>query len=299
MSFGSFMMRTLSKLNDKNRKHLVVPSSITEWTDILYGEDKKNNLLDVYKPVDKKDEKIPFIISVHGGGWVYGDKQGYKGYCLSLVKYGFAVINFTYTLSPKVRFPNHIKETLMVIKWAMDNSDKYGLDLDNCFLIGDSAGGNIVSIISALMSNEEYSNKMGIKVPEGFKVKCLGLNCGLYKETMSHINTLSHFLKFMEKGMLKDYLGKKNMDKMYLSCPYDFINSSTKPAYILTAKGDFLKANGIMMDEKYTELKIPHEFKIYGSEEEPLQHVFFLNPDCKEGLRAMDDEMKYFKTFIS
>ena len=32
---------------------------------------------------------------VHGGGWVYGDKQTYQYYCMSLAEKGFAVVNFS------------------------------------------------------------------------------------------------------------------------------------------------------------------------------------------------------------
>ena len=38
----------------------------------------------------------PVIVSFHGGGWVYGDKNVYQFYCMELAKRGFAVVNYSY-----------------------------------------------------------------------------------------------------------------------------------------------------------------------------------------------------------
>ena len=40
----------------------------------VYGTESEWQKLDVYHP-RKTEEKLPVIVSVHGGGWVYGDKE--------------------------------------------------------------------------------------------------------------------------------------------------------------------------------------------------------------------------------
>lgn len=56
-------------------------------------------MLDVYRP-KSVEGALPVIVDIHGGGWYYGDKELNKYYCMSLVKYGFAVVNVSYRLAP-------------------------------------------------------------------------------------------------------------------------------------------------------------------------------------------------------
>ena len=42
----------------------------------------RDRALDVYRPkATNIEENLPVIVSVHGGGWVYSDKEGYQYYC--------------------------------------------------------------------------------------------------------------------------------------------------------------------------------------------------------------------------
>ena len=50
------------------------PEDILRFDNILYGEDKTWQILDVYKP-KSAEGKLPVIVNVHGGGWVYGTKE--------------------------------------------------------------------------------------------------------------------------------------------------------------------------------------------------------------------------------
>ena len=40
-----------------------------------------------YRP-ENMDEKLPVIVNVHGGGWVYGYKDLYQFYAMSLAQRG-------------------------------------------------------------------------------------------------------------------------------------------------------------------------------------------------------------------
>ena len=58
------------------------PEGIKKLTDICYAESEtedegKWHLMDIYYPEDDKLSKVkyPVIVSVHGGGWFYGDKE--------------------------------------------------------------------------------------------------------------------------------------------------------------------------------------------------------------------------------
>ena len=91
MSIISNLIRSVFKNNDNKRDSgLCTPEDIYRYDDICYGPDQKWNVLDVYRP-KAAEGALPVIISVHGGGWVYGDKERYQYYCMSLAQQGFAV----------------------------------------------------------------------------------------------------------------------------------------------------------------------------------------------------------------
>ena len=134
-------------------------------------------VLDVYRPKDTEGN-LPVIVSVHGGGWVYGDKELYQYYCMSIAQRGFAVVNFTYRLAPEYQFPAPMEDTNSVFAWILDNKDKYGMDVANLFAVGDSAGGQILSLYADICTNAEYAKEYDFQVPEGLKIKAVALNCG-------------------------------------------------------------------------------------------------------------------------
>lgn len=82
--------------------------------------------LDVYRPRAREGEKLPVIISVHGGGWVYGDKDGYQFYCMGLAERGFAVVNFSYRLAPEAKFPASLEDTNAVFRYYRSGEEKLG-----------------------------------------------------------------------------------------------------------------------------------------------------------------------------
>ena len=108
MSRMSEYVRKSFKMNDEIRDAgLTTPADVVRYDDILYGSDEVWQRLDVYRPAEAEGKTLPVIVSVHGGGFVYGDKELYQYYCMNLAQKGFAVVNFTYRLAPE------FKETAM------------------------------------------------------------------------------------------------------------------------------------------------------------------------------------------
>lgn len=95
MSQASDTMRREWKINDAKRDAgLTTPEDICRYDDLVYGPDPVWNKLDVYRPKNLEG-KLPVIVNVHGGGWIYGDKELYQFYGMTLAQRKFAVVNFT------------------------------------------------------------------------------------------------------------------------------------------------------------------------------------------------------------
>lgn len=246
-------------------------------------------VLDVYRPKDTEGN-LPVIVSVHGGGWVYGDKELYQYYCMSIAQRGFAVVNFTYRLAPEHQFPAPMEDTNSVFAWILDNKDKYGMDVANLFAVGDSAGGQILSLYADICTNAEYAKEYDFQVPEGLKIKAVALNCGQYNmEDTSD----------MTRQLMEEYLpGKGTPEELKRISSDLYITDQFPPAYVMTAEGDFLRKQAPYMYGKLKEKNVFCELHEYSSPKEKLMHVFHLNMRSEDAKRCNDDECEFFRKFI-
>lgn len=293
MSIMSFMMRMGCKKNDAKRDAgLVYPEDVIRSVDMSYGPHKMN-VLDVYRPANTAP-KLPVIVSVHGGGWVYGDKELYSHYCLSLAQRGFVVVNFTYRLSPENKFPCHLEDTVMVFDWVKKNATRYGMDRDNIFAVGDSAGGHILALYCAMCTNPEYAAKFDFKPTEDTLPKAIALNCAVLDIEEARNGMGGSTMKLM-----KDVLPNKGTEEEFaLANPIAYVNEKFPPCFIMTANEDFLRAQPETFTKKLDEYGIPYTYKMYGSEFDKLGHVFHLDMRNETGKLCNDEQCAYFKSFV-
>lgn len=92
-----------------------------------------NSLFDLCVPASymgDSDKAYPVIVSVHGGGWFYGDKKLYSHYCCHLAQSGFVVVNFNYRLAPQNKYPSAIEDVAHLVKYIDDHARVFGLDMN-------------------------------------------------------------------------------------------------------------------------------------------------------------------------
>lgn len=292
MSATSDMVREMFKKGDDERDAgLTTPENVERYDDIVYGEYTEWQLLDVYRPKEAEGKKLPVIVSVHGGGWVYGDKERYQYYCMSLAQHGFAVVNFTYRLAPEFKFPAAIEDANLVFHWIFAHAQQYGFDTEHIFGVGDSAGAHQLALYAAICTNQEYAERFSFKVPDGFVPTAIALNCGAYKIDMNG--------KDMTTSLMDDYLTHGGTEEeMEMICVVNHITEKYPPVYYMTCTGDFLVTQAPILEEKLIEKKIPHEFHFYGDAQHELGHVFHCNMKMEEAKKCNKDECDYFHKFV-
>ena len=75
MTLASLLFRIGAGRSDKRRDAAIpLPEGVTECRNISYGSHGQENLLDVYYP-HGTNQPLPTIVSIHGGGYVYGRDQ--------------------------------------------------------------------------------------------------------------------------------------------------------------------------------------------------------------------------------
>ena len=94
---------------------------------------------------------LPVILYIHGAGWVFGSPQTHDRLVRELaVGAGAAVVFPVYRLCPEARYPTALEECYMAAQWVSRRGQEYGLDAERLAVAGDSAGGNMATVITLL-----------------------------------------------------------------------------------------------------------------------------------------------------
>lgn len=115
-------------------------------TDIEFARAGGTNLtLDAFVP----DGAGPFptCILVHGGGFTKGDKVTFiRPLFDPLSRAGFAWFTINYRLAPRHKFPACVEDVESAVRWVKAHAAEYKVDPGRIALIGESAGGHLVSL---------------------------------------------------------------------------------------------------------------------------------------------------------
>lgn len=290
MSLQGILYYIGATIGDAKRDHAIpLPEGVTQCRNISYGAHGKWNLLDVYYP-DGTNEPLPTIVSIHGGGYVYGTKEIYRRYGMDMARRGFAFVNFNYRLAPKWKFPTPLWDTNLVMEWICKNAARYHLDPRRIILVGDSAGAQMASHYAAIATNPEFAARFHMTVP-AIHIKALALNCGFYN--------IADFAGSAHKGLARDYLGRQpDLSEPRLQV-LDSITGNYPPTYISTACHDFLRACAEPMHQFLTQKGIPCRWKCYGAEDNKnVAHVFHVNIPLPDAIRCNDDEAEFFRDYL-
>lgn len=288
MSVESFSFWFFASRSDAKRdRGLKTPEDIRRIDRIPYGPDARWNTLDVYRPRGKAG-KLPVIVNIHGGGYVYGSTKQYQFYCMGLAQRGFAVVSFNYHLAPKYKFPTPVRDTNLVMEWICRKAEIYGFDTDNVVIVGDSAGAQLASQYAVICTDPEYAKIMEITPPE-FTLRAVGLNCGMYdlKKRAGEIPGNKLMVDYFTKD--PSVYGKK-LDVL------SHVTEKFPPAYLLSAKGDFLVEQCRPMAELIRSKGVPCEYRIYGDEK--TGHVFHLDMRSDLARKANDEEIAFIREHL-
>ena len=275
-------------------KHAVQtpPKTLTKDENIPYIDDGNiYHQLDVYYPKGtKKSEKLPVIIDIHGGGWMYGDKDLNEYYCLALAEKGYVVFNMSYRLVPDVTVNEQLQDVAKALKFISENMKNYPCDRENIMLTGDSAGGQLAVYSAVLLQNEELRETFDV-VNGSLDITALVLT-----SPVSYMKDGGAFSVYTKILWGKDYEKKKTFNHMDLSEIIDF--AQLPPTLLITSSGDALAHDQTHRAYKQiAETGTKCEIEDYGNEfGEELPHVFsILNPFDAAGKDVIEKETDFFQ----
>lgn len=120
-----------------------------------YGSHARNKM-DVYLPEDR-DNNTPFVLLIHGGSWVAGDKGDMAAIQDSLLVRGIASasINYRYA-SGTVHYEQQMEDVGMAISYCVSKADEWKIRKDK-YVVGGASAGAHMSMLYAHRFNTQYS----------------------------------------------------------------------------------------------------------------------------------------------
>jgi len=204
-------------------------------SDIAYGPDTRDNLLDIWRHRDiKVGDRAPVLLQIPGGAWTVNGRRP-QGYPLMsrMAELGWVCVSIDYSKSPRKSWPAHIIDVKRALAWVRENIADYGGDPDFITVTGGSAGGHLASLI-ALTANDP-------RLQPGFEdvdttVQAAAPFYGVYDLTDAG-KMHEMMMPFLELFVMKERY-TDNPELFELASPISHVHRDAPPFFVLHGESD-------------------------------------------------------------
>lgn len=219
---------------------------------IYLQEGNENAYLDTYiaDPTPHFTRKAILVIPGGGYGVVCSDREG-EPIAHAFMPYGYNAFVLHYTVGRKKPFPQQLIEATLAIKHIKDNAEAYGIDPEQLFVVGFSAGGHLTASTGVLWKNEEILK--AVPMPDGYN-KPRGV-MPIYPVICDHIGSFRNL-------WCTDMPTKEQIDMVAIDQPVD---ADSAPAFIMHTANDQIVdvRNSLTLATAYSLAGVPFELHIY------------------------------------
>jgi acetyl esterase len=107
---------------------------------------------------------VPFIVYLHGSGWVLGDLDMFDSTCRSLaIATGCGVLSVDYRLSPEHPFPQALEDGYAALSFAAAETEQLAALPHGLVICGSSSGGNLAAGV-ALMARDRGGPDLALQI---------------------------------------------------------------------------------------------------------------------------------------
>ena len=253
----------------------------------------------------KINKNYPLIFDIHGGGWVYGDKELNKDFCFHLAANKFNVVSLTYPLldDKKIHLDTQIQSIFKCLSYLKLHQNELNISMNNILLTGDSAGGELALLFATINQNKDMQLAYNVDHLD-ININCLVINHGVpYIDDAAKVIGHPILSKYVTTPGINHLLFGRfyKSKKIYqMANPNYYLNKNFTypPILVITSKGDKeYAAISIKLAETLRDKNIYHELYVENSEK--CLHVFNVaHPDSPEGIKANKKIVEFYKENI-
>jgi len=273
------------------RRHPLDASDLTVQADIPYLPDAiPEHLLDIYRPNGINGD-LPLIINIHGGGLFASYKTVNTFFNYEWARRGYAVVSLSYRRLPDTTLIHQIRDVMAALRFIRDHRQQYSLNLDRCYLTGDSAGALLALYALSLEESVELQHAFGIQ-PSGIRFRAAALISIMLHTTRRDILAfLKHIIAApVEAG--EPYLP-------YIYHPESMIaRTQLPPLQLVTSAEDIIRRDTLDFHRLLTDAATPHHLLDFPKGQHTrLEHVFSVQypllPESRQVFTTIDS---FFRT---
>jgi acetyl esterase/lipase len=197
---------------------------IVTRTDVIYGRVEGSALLANLAYPDGPALK-PAIISVHGGRWRAGNRADASSIKVAQwAESGFVALSIDYRLVGGSPAPAPYLDLLCAIRWLHAHAEEYRIDPERVYLIGQSAGGHLVSLFAT-------QGETGFPRVGGWEKARTDVRAVISVAAAYELNTLSW-------GNLWTPVSGDVEEARRLASPFTHVSAATKPLLVIHSDDD-------------------------------------------------------------
>lgn len=233
---------------------------------------------------------LPLIVFFHGGGFVLGNIDTHDEFCHYLCHYsGCFVLSVDYRLSPEHPAPAAIHDGMDAVVWAAENVKKLGYKAGNIIVAGDSAGGNLATVVCQQLLT---TNNAILPIMQWLIYPVTDANGDYDSHKTYGAGTL---LSLRDKALFESfYTGDSKENDRTVTSPIYGTIKGLPPAYVTVAELDILSDEGEAYAQRLADQGITLAFdKALG-----MPHGFInlvsIHPGARRQTIAMIKAMRQF-----
>jgi acetyl esterase len=271
----------------QSRPETIVPVKETE--DVVIPSDDGEIAARIYRP-ETTEAALPTVVFAHGGGFVLGDIDTHDNQGRSVCAGAEAVVvSIDYRLAPEAPWPAAVHDMHAAVRWAADNVETLGGDVDRIAVAGDSAGGNISAVVAQICRDQGPPLWAQLLIYPSIDFD----PDGVYQSRVD--NAEGYFLTADDMRWFRDsYADGVDFTNPRLS-PLRGELAGLPPAVVVTAEFDPLRDEGEMYAEALQAAGVDVDLQRYDG----MVHGFFDMGALSAGAQtATDDAIARFRSLL-